>query len=99
VLDIDQIKQEMSDAKKHHLDTLEQLGNIESPHLDGQVKSLQYSIRHAILRPIERAEYIIEMIEQIGIDQLPTFLLHDWMEELTNIRNLSGGYDHEGDHS
>ena len=68
-MDIDQIKQEMSDAKKHHLDTLEQLENIESPHLDGQVKSLQYSIRHAILRPIERAEYIIEMIEQIGIDE------------------------------
>lgn len=98
-MDIDRIKQEMKDAKKHHLDTLEQLGNIGSPHLDGQVRSLQYSIRHGILRPIERAEYIIEMIEQIGIDELPTFLLNDWMEELTNIKNLSGGYDNEGDHS
>ena len=39
------------------------------------------------------------MIEQIGIDELPTFLLHDWMEELANIKNLSGGYDNEGDHS
>ena len=99
MLDIDRIKQEMTDAKKHHLETLEQLGNIESPHLDGQVRSLQYSISHAILRPIERAEYNIEMIEQIGIDALHTFLLNDWMEELTNIKNLSGGYDNEGDHS
>ena len=95
MLDIENIQQRIAQAKEYHLATLEQLERIESNHLSGQVRSLQHSITHNILRPIERAEMLIDIISTTGADNIPSFLLKEWNLELRRIQTLLEGYEHD----
>jgi hypothetical protein len=95
VLDIEDIQQEIVLAKQYHQSTLDQLDLIESNHLSGQVQSLQHSITYNILRPIERAEILIEIITTTGAENIPGFLLEEWYLELRRIQTLLEGYEHD----
>ena len=94
-MDIEGIQQRIALAKEYHQATLEQLDQIESNHLSGQVQSLQHSITHNILRPIERAEMLIDIISTTGANNIPSFLLEDWILELRRIQTLLEGYEHD----
>lgn len=95
MLDIEDIQQRIALAKEFHRATLEQLDQIESNHLSGQVRSLQHSITHNILRPIERAEMLIDIISTTGADNIPSFLFEEWYFELRRIQTLMEGYEHD----
>ena len=95
MLDIEDIQQRIALAKEYHQAILEQLNQIESNHLSGQVRSLQHSITHNILRPIERAEMLIDIISTTGADNIPGFLLEEWYFELRRIQTLMEGYEHD----
>ena len=95
MLDIEDIQQEIVLAKQYHQSTLDQLGLIESNHLSGQVQSLQHSITYNILRPIERAEILIEIIMKTGAENIPGFLLEEWHLELRRVQTLLEGYEHD----
>lgn len=94
-MDIEDIQRRIALAKEYHQATLEQLDQIESNHLSGQVRSLQHSIKHNILRPIERTEKIIDIISTTGADNIPSFLLEEWIHELRRIQTLLEGYEHD----
>lgn len=94
-MDIEDIQQRIALAKEYHQATLEQLDQIESNQLSGQVRSLQHSITHNILRPIERAEMLIDIISTTRADNIPGFLLEEWYLELRRIQTLLEGYDHD----
>ena len=94
-MDIEGIQQEITLAKQYHQSTLEQLDLIESTQLSGQVRSLQHSIIHNIIRPIERAEILIEIITTTGAGNIPGFLLEEWHLELRRIQTLLEGYEHD----
>ena len=94
-MDIETIQQRITQAKEYHQSTLEQLDQIESSHLSGQVRSLQHSITHNILRPIERAEMLIDIISTTGDDNIPGFLLEEWYFELRRVQALMEGYEHD----
>jgi len=95
VLDIEDIQQRIALAKEYHNATLDQLNQIESNHLSGQVRTLQRSITHNILRPIERAEMLIDIISTTGADNIPGFLLEEWYFELRRVQTLMEGYEHD----
>lgn len=95
MLDIETIQQRITQAKEYHQSTLEQLDQIESNHLSGQVRSLQHSITYNILRPIERAEMVINVIFSIGAENIPDFLLGEWALELRRIQTIFEGYEHD----
>ncbi len=95
MLDIEDIQQRIALAKEYHQATIEQLDQIESNHLSGQVRSLQHSIIHNILRPIERVELLIDIISTTGADNIPGFLLEEWYFELRRIQTLMEGYEHD----
>lgn len=99
MLDIENIKQGIIEAQQYHLSTLERLNSIESNHLSGQVRSLQHSINHSILRPLERAEMLISMIEEIGAEDIPKGLLDEWIEEIKTMQILTGDYADEESNS
>jgi len=99
VLDIENIKQGIIEAQRYHLSTLERLNSIESNHLSGQVRSLQHSINHSILRPLERAEMLISIIEEIGAEDIPKGLLDEWIEEIKTMQILTGDYADEESNS
>lgn len=94
-MDIENIQQRIALAKEYHQATLEQLDQIESNHLSGQVRSLQHSITYNILRPIERSEILIDLISTTGADNIPSFLLEEWTLELRRIQTLLEGYEHD----
>ena len=99
MLDIENIKQGIIEAQQYHLSTLERLNSIESNHLSGQVRSLQHSINHSILRPLERAEMLISIIEEIGAEDIPKGLLDEWIEEIKTMQILTGDYADEESNS
>lgn len=99
MLDIENIKQGIIEAQRYHLSTLERLNSIESNHLSGQVRSLQHSINHSILRPLERAEMLISIIEEIGAEDIPKGLLDEWIEEIKTMQILTGDYADEESNS
>jgi len=99
VLDIEDIKQGIIEAQHYHLSTLERLNSIESNHLSGQVRSLQHSINHSILRPLEKAEMLITIIEELGAKNIPKALLDEWIEEVKTIQILTGDYADEESNS
>jgi hypothetical protein len=99
VLDIEDIKQGIIEAQRYHISTLERLNSIESNHLSGQVRSLQHSINHSILRPLEKAEMLISMIEELGAKNIPKALLDEWIEEVKTIEILTGDYADEESNS
>ena len=95
MLDIEDIQQRIALAKEYHQATIDRLDQIESNHLSGQVRSLQHSIIHNILRPIERVELLIDIISTTGADNIPGFLLEEWYFELRRIQTLMEGYEHD----
>lgn len=99
MLDIEDIKQGVIEAQQYHLSTLERLSSIESNHLSGQVRSLQHSINHSILRPLEKAEMLISIIEELGMENIPETLISEWIEEVKTIEILTGDYADEGSNS
>ena len=99
MLDIEDIKQGIIEAQRYHISTLERLNSIESNHLSGQVRSLQHSINHSILRPLEKAEMLISMIEELGAKNIPKALLDEWIEEVKTIEILTGDYADEESNS
>lgn len=95
MLDIENIQQRIAQAKEYHLATLEQLERIESNHLSGQVRSLQHSITHNLLKPIDRAEVLIDIITTTGAENIPGFLLEEWTLELRRIQTSLEGHEHD----
>ena len=89
MLDYNQTKCKLTSMLDYHNNKLSQLDAIHNQELHSSVLYLQSAINRQIIKPITRALAMIEFIDEIGVENIPTDMKTDWLEDIELISSLN----------
>jgi hypothetical protein len=73
----------------YHNNKLSQLDAIHNHELHSSVLYLKSAINRQIIKPITRALAMIQIINEIGVENIPTDMKTDWLEDIELISSLN----------
>ena len=73
----------------YHNNKLSQLDAIHNQELHSSVLYLKSAINRQIIKPITRALAMIQIINEIGVENIPTDMKTDWLEDIELISSLN----------
>ena len=88
MLDFDYIKDKLTTMLNHHNNNVFSLDSIDNDELESSILYLKSSINREIIKPIRRAIAIIDIISDIGIDNIPDEMKIEWLEDIEMISSL-----------
>tara|TARA_B100001113_G_C21015381_1_gene581141 strand:- start:218 stop:499 length:282 start_codon:yes stop_codon:yes gene_type:complete len=88
-LDFNQTKNKLTTMLDYHNNKLSQLDAIHNQELHSSVLYLKSAINRQIIKPITRALAMIEFIDEIGAENIPTDMKTDWLEDIELISSLN----------
>jgi len=89
VLDFNSCKHKLNQILDYHNNKLSQLDAIHNQELHSSVLYLKSAINRQIIKPITRALAMIEFIDEIGAENIPTDMKTDWLEDIELISSLN----------
>ena len=89
MLDFNQTKNKLTTMLDYHNNKLSQLDAIHNQELHSSVLYLKSAINRQIIKPITRALAMIEFIDEIGAENIPTDMKTDWLEDIELISSLN----------
>ena len=72
----------------YHNSNISSLDSIDNDELESSILYLKSSINREIIKPIRRAVAIIDVISDIGIDNIPDEMKTEWLEDIEMISSL-----------
>ena len=87
--DFDLQKDRLNRMLDYHNNKLSQLDAIHNQELHSSVLYLKSAINRQIIKPITRALAMIEFIDEIGAENIPTDMKTDWLEDIELISSLN----------
>ena len=87
--DFNSNKDKLNQMLDYHNDKLSQLEAIHNQELHSSVLYLKSAINRQIIKPITRALAMIEIINEIGIENIPTEMKTGWLEDIELISSLN----------
>ena len=72
----------------YHNSNISSLDSIDNDELESSILYLKSSINREIIKPIRRAIAIIDVISDIGIDNIPDEMKIEWLEDIEMISSL-----------
>lgn len=88
MLDFDYIKDKLTTMLNYHNSNISSLDSIDNDELESSILYLKSSINREIIKPIRRAIAIIDIICDIGIDNIPDEMKTEWLEDIEMISSL-----------
>tara|TARA_B100000965_G_scaffold397280_2_gene413576 strand:+ start:1389 stop:1676 length:288 start_codon:yes stop_codon:yes gene_type:complete len=88
VLDFDHIRDKLTTMLNYHNSNISSLDSINNNELESSILYLKSSINREIINPIRRAIAMIEIINDIGIDNIPHEMKIEWLEDIEMISSL-----------
>lgn len=88
MLDFDYIKDKLTTMINYHNSNISSLDSIDNDELESSILYLKSSINREIIKPIRRAVAIIDVISDIGIDNIPDEMKTEWLEDIEMISSL-----------
>ena len=88
MLDFDYIKDKLTTMINYHNSNISSLDSIDNDELESSILYLKSSINREIIKPIRRAIAIIDIISDIGIDNIPDEMKTEWLEDIEMISSL-----------
>tara|TARA_Y100001958_G_C21158489_1_gene492943 strand:- start:233 stop:517 length:285 start_codon:yes stop_codon:yes gene_type:complete len=89
VSDFDLQKDRLNRMLDYHNNKLSQLDAIHNQELHSSVLYLKSAINLQIIKPITRALAMIEFINEIGVENIPTEMKTDWLDDIELISSLN----------
>tara|TARA_Y100000589_G_scaffold85077_1_gene79059 strand:- start:333 stop:617 length:285 start_codon:yes stop_codon:yes gene_type:complete len=89
VSDFDLQKDRLNRMLDYHNNKLSQLDAIHNQELHSSVLYLKSAINLQIIKPITRALAMIEFINEIGVENIPTEMKTDWLDDIELITSLN----------
>ena len=86
--DFNSNKDKLNQMLDYHNNKLSQLEAIHNQELHTSVLYLKSAINRQIIKPITRALAMIEIINEIGIENIPTEMKTGWLEDIELISSL-----------
>jgi hypothetical protein len=74
---------------KSHYTVLKSLEHISTEGQDEKAHILQIKLQKEVILPINQAIFIIGIIVEVGLDNLPTFIRHRWGKLIEGATNLN----------
>ncbi len=87
--DFDLQKDRLNRMLDYHNNKLSQLDAIHNQELHSSVLYLKSAINLQIIKPITRALAMIEFINEIGVENIPTEMKTDWLDDIELITSLN----------
>ena len=87
-MDFDYIKDKLTTMLNYHNSNIFSLDSIYNDELESSILYLKSSINREIIKPIRRAIAIIDVISDIGIDNIPDEMKIEWLEDIEMISSL-----------
>ena len=87
--DFDLQKDRLNRMLDYHNNRLSQLDAIHNQELHSSVLYLKSAINLQIIKPITRALAMIEFINEIGVENIPTEMKTDWLDDIELISSLN----------
>ncbi|MBI48829.1 MAG: hypothetical protein CL850_00870 [Crocinitomicaceae bacterium] len=72
----------------YHNSNISSLDSIDNNELESSILYLKSSINREIINPIRRAIAMIDIISDIGIDNIPDEMKIEWLEDIEIISSL-----------
>ena len=72
----------------YHNSNISSLNSIDNNELESSILYLKSSINREIINPIRRAIAMIDIISDIGIDNIPDEMKIEWLEDIEIITSL-----------
>ena len=72
----------------YHNSNISSLNSIDNNELESSILYLKSSINREIINPIRRAIAMIDIISDIGIDNIPDEMKIEWLEDIEIISSL-----------
>jgi len=88
VLDFDYIKDKLTTMLNYHNSNISSLDSIDNNELESSILYLKSSINREIINLIRRAIAMIDIISDIGIDNIPDEMKIEWLEDIEIISSL-----------
>ena len=88
MLDFDYIKDKLTTMLNYHNSNISSLDSIDNNELESSILYLKSSINREIINPIRRAIAMIDIISDIGIDNIPDEMKIEWLEDIEIISSL-----------
>ena len=88
MLDFDYIKDKLTTMLNYHNSNISSLDSIDNNELESSILYLKSSINREIINPIRRAIAMIDIISDIGINNIPDEMKIEWLEDIEIITSL-----------
>ena len=88
MLDFDYIKDKLTTMLNYHNSNISSLDSIDNYELESSILYLKSSINREIINPIRRAIAMIDIISDIGIDNIQDEMKIEWLEDIEIISSL-----------
>lgn len=88
MLDFDYIKDKLTTMLNYHNSNISSLDSIDNDELESSILYLKSSINREIIKPIRRAIATIDIISDIGINNIPDEMKTEWLEDIEMISSL-----------
>lgn len=88
MLDFDYIKDKLTTMLNYHNSNISSLDSIDNNELESSILYLKSSINREIINLIRRAIAMIDIISDIGIDNIPDEMKIEWLEDIEIISSL-----------
>ena len=72
----------------YHNSNISSLDSIDNDELESSILYLKSSINREIIKPIRRAIATIDIISDIGINNVPDEMKTEWLEDIEMISSL-----------
>ena len=72
----------------YHNSNISSLNSIDNNELESSILYLKSSINREIINPIRRAIAMIDIISDIGINNIPDEMKIEWLEDIEIITSL-----------
>ena len=87
-MDFDYIKDKLTTMLNYHNSNISSLNSNDNNELESSILYLKSSINREIINPIRRAIAMIDIISDIGIDNIPDEMKIEWLEDIEIISSL-----------
>ncbi len=88
MLDFNYAKDKLTTMLNYHNSNISSLNSIDNNELESSILYLKSSINREIINPIRRAIAMIDIISDIGIDNIPDEMKIEWLEDIEIITSL-----------
>ena len=88
MLDFNYAKDKLTTMLNYHNSNISSLNSIDNNELESSILYLKSSINRRNNQPIRRAIAMIDIISDIGIDNIPDEMKIEWLEDIEIITSL-----------